>query len=142
MSTIIMVRGTSTIDSRLNIAASQCLKAAEQGSFPYLTMATDYEAVKAECEKLDLFTGDFTLILPGGVDGGFLTVEEVRPFAELAMQNEWEFGTLEPNSGEGIENTDAMIFELQDKYGGRDQYEYVGGNAFDNVRTEIKESEG
>jgi len=105
-------------------------------------MATDYEAVKAECEKLDLFTGDFTLILPGGVDGGFLTVEEVRPFAELAMQNEWEFGTLEPNSGEGIENTDAMIFELQDKYGGRDQYEYVGGNAFDNVRTEIKESEG
>lgn len=141
MSTIIMVRGAAPIDVRLNIAATSHLQATARGDFPYLTMATDYDTVLAECERLSLFAAnighDFTLILVGGIEGGFKTVAEVRPIAELAMQNEWAFGTLDNNTETDIENTDGMIFELQDQYGGRDAYEYTGGDAFGNQHVPI-----
>lgn len=135
MSTIIIVRGGAPIDVRLNIAANQHLGEMARGKFAYLTMETDHEAIFAECDRLSRFTEDrgmeFVLILVGGVEGGFKTVAEVRPIAEIAFKNEWEFSVLDNKEEPDIENIYDMILELQDQYGGRDQYQYLGGSAFD-----------
>ena len=135
MSTTSVNGGTAPIDTRLNAALASCIEAAQGGDFPHITMATDYDDILARIEKLSLFSGgcniDFTFVIAGGIDGGFKTVAEVRPIAEVAFENEWEFGVLDNKEEPDIENIDDMIFELQDQYGGRDQYQYLGGSAFD-----------